>query len=148
MTTLDYSKQTAVLSRVQVEVNQTKQYWSYIDYKNVLVHELGHVLGLEHSERFDSVMHPMGQLGDYERELTAEDKSKFCELKPVAQEVQVPESQTGCSQAGFFPDMSLFGLLLIVLLSRQLNLLHCAQTLIDMFVYLKLRRESMPDHSL
>ncbi|MEI6790080.1 MAG: matrixin family metalloprotease [Myxococcaceae bacterium] len=108
MTILSHCGNPAILSKVQIQVNQGNRPWTYLDYKNILLHELGHFLGLGHSDKLDAVMHPMGQLGDSERELTHDDITKFCALSPTQ-----PEIKTGCSQAGFSTDAGLFGVLLV-----------------------------------
>ena len=113
MTTLIYYGNPAILEKVKIEVNQGDRHWTPIDYQNILLHELGHFLGLGHSEKFDSVMHPIGQLGDSERELSKEDQENFCALAPLYPDIAHPEEpKTGCSQTGFSSDS---GLLIVLM---------------------------------
>lgn len=124
MTTLTYFRKPAILSKVQIDVNQGDKNWSFTDYQNILLHELGHVLGLEHVEQFDAVMHPFGQLGLFELELSKTDKANFCELVPLKQQIVVEQNETeyhrelltGCSQTNNSSDMALLGLMIFVLL--------------------------------
>lgn len=88
---------------VKIEINQGDFSWTELDYQNILVHELGHVLGLGHSEQVDSAMHPVGQLGYFEFKLTKNDKIEFCSLEPSQ-----TQPQTGCAQTGTSVDMVLF----------------------------------------
>lgn len=116
ITILTHFGTPAILEKVQIEVNQNDQIWTPTDYQNILLHELGHVLGLRHSERWDAVMHPNGQLGDIERQLSESDKANFCALEPMILSQQA-QPTGGCSQTGFFStDMGLVGVLLVSLL--------------------------------
>lgn len=125
MTVQTHFGNPAIFKKVQIEVNHNDRNWSYVDYKNVLLHELGHVFGLEHLEDFNSVMHSMGQLGDEERELTLLDKASFCELQSLDKQKyqQMAQQPTGCHQAGsvgeFSPDILLFMVLALILLGHR-----------------------------
>ncbi len=107
MTIYKYEGFSKIIDSVQVELNHANRHWRYTDYKNVLLHELGHVLGLEHSNEPTAVMWPYARLGDPEHTLSQDDIEGACRLKPVLGidrrkgpmlEQRVPE-KSGCSQS-------------------------------------------------
>ncbi|MBH1988734.1 MAG: matrixin family metalloprotease [Myxococcaceae bacterium] len=101
MTTQVYFGNPHIYRNATIEVNQKNHLWTFVDYKNVLLHELGHVLGLEHSDNLLAVMHPNGQLGDEERFLLEEDRNAYCELHPLNDQIlerQVLPGTSSCSQ--------------------------------------------------
>lgn len=100
-----------LISQVDIFVNEeTKKRLSQTDYQNILLHELGHVLGLQHSERFDSIMHKNAKTRFEPFKLIEEDIDCLCDLKPLThlqarlfeeqQSSIAHQSDGGCSQAG------------------------------------------------
>jgi hypothetical protein len=99
---------------IKIEINRGDFSWTELDYQNILVHELGHVLGLAHSEQLDSVMHPIGQLGYFEFRLSKDDKKTFCALEPVQM-----QPKTGCAQMSHSPEFGLFTFVLVLLVYNR-----------------------------
>ncbi len=106
MTIYRYDALSKIIDSARVELNHGNRNWRYADYRNVLLHELGHVLGLEHSSDPDSVMWPYARLGDPEYTLSRDDIEGACSLNPVGiskrpkgrmREQRISEN-SGCSQ--------------------------------------------------
>ena len=63
-----------------------------VDIQNTVTHEVGHVLGLDHSDVADSTMHPTASLGETsKRTLEDDDKEGLCRIYP---------KENGCGRDG------------------------------------------------
>lgn len=60
------------------------------DLPTIMTHELGHFLGLAHSDNDRAVMWPEAGLGEPRRDLTADDSAGICEVYPTASAPALP----------------------------------------------------------
>lgn len=79
-----------VISDADIEFNSVHYNWSEtgtggtIDLQSVATHEIGHFLGLGHSDQMDSVMFPTYSGGTDSRFLSPDDRAGVCFLYPSA----------------------------------------------------------------
>lgn len=93
VTTLSFSRRTAALEDADIEVNGGYHTWTTddaivsVDVRNVLTHEVGHVVGLDHSAYRDAVMYRRAAAGETsKRALTDDDIAGVCFLYPPPDE--------------------------------------------------------------
>lgn len=108
VTSLTFDAQ-GVLSDVDIELNAERYAWSTtvevpvdkVDVLNTLTHEVGHVLGLDHSPVEGSTMFFDAPLGESsKRTLEEDDIAGICEIYPAPRPVEQPDEGQGCcSQA-------------------------------------------------
>jgi hypothetical protein len=104
VTTIAYSPVSGLISEADIEFNGGMPTWAvcpaagcddgdtHTDLPNVLIHELGHTLGLSHSDAAGSTMECAATPGDTDkRDLSADDISAICLTYPPGQTF-VPQS--------------------------------------------------------
>lgn len=97
VTTVAYSRSTGAISEADIELNGGMPAWAVCapagcgddartDFVNVLTHELGHALGLAHSEVADSTMSCSATPGEtLKRTLAPDDAAGICAAYPPGQ---------------------------------------------------------------
>jgi hypothetical protein len=90
LTTLSFDIHTGALRDADIEVNgafhtyTTSDEVVSIDVQNVLTHEAGHVLGLDHSSDREATMYHKAAAGETKkRDLSADDREALCFLYPT-----------------------------------------------------------------
>ena len=106
VTTLSFDKCSAALVDADIEVNGGNNTWTTgdaavsVDVQNVLTHEVGHVVGLDHSDQVNAVMYARASAGETnKRHLTADDLAGACYLYPLEHEDVLPpwiDQADGC----------------------------------------------------
>jgi hypothetical protein len=92
LTTLTFKSDSGEIEDVDLELNGTAR-WSFddatapdddkVDLQSVLVHEVGHVLGIAHSDASEAQMNPIFQLGELApKALAADDERAICTVYP------------------------------------------------------------------
>jgi hypothetical protein len=141
LTLLVYSKRTGKIYDADIEVNGAFFDWStetgrasdVADIQNVVTHEVGHLLGLAHSDETEATMYGYQDLGDTtRRDLHQDDIDALCAIYPFDEVTQLGPSQPepnlelvgrGCAIASISrtrgPPIALFLALLLVLRRRR-----------------------------
>ncbi len=97
LTTITYDDNTGKIYDADIELNGYYYRFNiveeipstYTDIQNTLTHEIGHLIGLDHSYNPSSVMYPTAQAGEIKkRELTQDDIDGVCEIYKI---------ENGCS---------------------------------------------------
>jgi len=67
---------TKMLDKALIQINATNFNWEQdvYDFESLILHELGHFVGLQHSDLPESVMYPYLEAGKLRRSLTQTDK--------------------------------------------------------------------------
>lgn len=86
------------LYQCDIYINAVDYKWSTLtptpsdalDLQTFVLHEIGHCMGLGHSEDPDDVMSPSAEYGRQRRTLTARDEAKLCEILPQTGAVGSP----------------------------------------------------------
>jgi len=130
VTTVVYDSATGEILDADIDVNVQDYRWTLgddkieLDLQSVLTHEIGHLLGLAHSDNPAATMYPQVKAGQiHKRVLAADDLLGLCAVYPFgavtpagAGEGTVPQP-TGCSVTGNF---SMGWIWLLLLLSLRL----------------------------
>jgi hypothetical protein len=110
----NFGKDTGVIQYADIEINTTAAKFSLtddeegIDLQAVLTHEVGHYIGLAHSNDKKSIMVPsycasddrcQGRGVDKVRALAADDIKAVCTLYPPPQPTEPPAAAAACSAA-------------------------------------------------
>ena len=107
LTTLSFDRATGAIRDADIEVNGAFHTFTVddevvsIDIRNVLAHEAGHVLGLDHSKDRDATMYHKASAGETKkRDLSADDREALCFLYPIGEDPpwmgQGLDSSPGC----------------------------------------------------
>ena len=92
MTTVLHDSKSGEIVDTDIELNGVDYTWTtstttgviLTDVQNAMTHEIGHVLGLEHSAEELSVMYPSSKDGELKkRQITQDDIDGLCALYPV-----------------------------------------------------------------
>jgi hypothetical protein len=104
VTTLSFEKCSGALVDADIEVNGGNNTWTTdpehvsVDVQNVLTHEVGHVLGLDHSSDANAVMYARAAAGETsKRTLTQDDIDGACYLYPKEGDPPWLEQSDGCA---------------------------------------------------
>ncbi|MBN2498531.1 MAG: matrixin family metalloprotease [Deltaproteobacteria bacterium] len=99
-----YDRITGAILDADIEIVDREQGLSPSDLHNILAHEIGHTLGLEHSSDPGSIMYRFHRSGQAPRELSEDDRNAICSIYPAGLPTTVcegtPEYEAaGCSAA-------------------------------------------------
>lgn len=106
LTSVSYDPTTAYIADVDMEINGAGRAWgiipdgvedaSYTDLRNVITHEAGHFLGLEHTPIVEATMYAASPNGDVSRRsLEPDDIDGACSVYPAE---RAPSDLCGCEQ--------------------------------------------------
>jgi len=93
LTTVTYDDKTGKIYDADIELNGynyrfdvvTNPPSTYTDIQNTITHEIGHLIGLDHTFEPSSVMYPTARAGEIKkRELSQDDIDGVCEIYPVS----------------------------------------------------------------
>ena len=105
MTTLTYDDKTGEIVDADIEINGQDWEWrvltttsaKYIDIQTVVVHESGHIVGLDHSTDPSAVMYFSSKAGHIKRDLAQDDIDGVCTIYPKSKPEPPPSGGGGCS---------------------------------------------------
>jgi predicted Zn-dependent protease len=92
LTTVTYDDKTGIIYDADIELNGYNYRFNvidnppstYTDIQNTITHEIGHLIGLDHSYDPSSVMYPTARAGEIKkRTLSQDDIDGVCEIYPV-----------------------------------------------------------------
>ena len=140
VTTTSYRQDTGQIVDADIELNEARFLFSTVDepvctsegqrgcvgtdVANTVTHEIGHMLGLDHSEVAGAAMYASAEFGETsKRELARDDEQAICDIYPAGEPTNVCEEAYGkriprgggggCTQAGGqAPGLAAIGLLL------------------------------------
>ncbi len=106
LTLVSYDPTTAYIADVDMEINGAGRTWGiipdgvddapYTDLRNVITHEAGHFLGLEHTPETDATMYASSPNGDVSRRsLEDDDIEGACSVYPIE---RAPAAICGCEE--------------------------------------------------
>jgi hypothetical protein len=132
MTTTTYDRTTGEVVDSDIEVNgedyrySTSGSGTYTDIWNMIAHEAGHVLGLDHSHLPEATMYPTAAPGEtLKRDLAPDDIAGLCHIYPAGQPSPLcaprPPTEEGCASSGATGGGGLLGGLFL------LGLLSCSR---------------------
>ncbi len=132
VTTVVFDVDTGVIIDADIDLNGVHFFWTVSDDPNqvitdiqsIVTHEIGHLLGLDHSEDPETTMYPSTTEGQtHKRSLSQDDQDGICFIYPFGgntplgpgQSSELPDVEGGCRVAPAAPSSPLLflGLMLI-----------------------------------
>ena len=135
VTTVMYEQKNGVIFDADIDLNGQYFFWTTTndktkiatDIQNAVTHEIGHLLGLAHSDKKDATMYEQTFQGEMtKRSLHGDDINGLCAIYPYGKDTPrgpdqgeyVEEVQGGCAMAASGPTWWIAVLLLLLLATR------------------------------